>query len=97
MNVIQAVIFDLCKPSGDLASFPGSPLSPKKKGEPGNEASVHASPDPFSHERLISRLETTPGSFLRAEEMNLNGPSLLENGHRLDKPNDAACSVRCMW
>ena len=53
MNVIQAVIFDLCKPSGDLASFPGSPLSPKKKGEPGNEASVHASPDPFSPERLI--------------------------------------------
>ena len=64
VNAIQAVIFDLCKPTADLASFPGSPLALKKKGEPGNEASVHASPDPFSHERLISRLETTPGSFL---------------------------------
>ena len=97
MNIIQAVIFDLCKPTADLALFSGSPLALKKKRKSENETSAHASPDPFSHERLISRQETTPGSFLQAEEMNLNGPSLLENGHTLDKPNDAACSVRSMW
>ena len=63
MNVIQTVIFDLCKPSAGLALFPGSPLAPTKKSEPGNEASAHGSPGPFSRERMVSRHETTPLSL----------------------------------
>ena len=40
--------------SADLTSFPGSPLTPTERGEPGNKVSAHVLPDSFSHGRMPS-------------------------------------------